>query len=36
MECQAYRKIAAEKGICLDERDEHWTGEGKETKEKVL
>lgn len=35
-ESRAYRKMAAEKGICLDETDEQWTGDGKENQEKVL
>ncbi|KAK2826577.1 hypothetical protein Q5P01_020791 [Channa striata] len=32
-ECQAYRKMAAQKGISLDDTDEEWAEHGKENEE---
>lgn len=29
IECQAYRKMAAQKGISVDDTDEEWTEQGK-------
>ncbi|XP_055361972.1 ankyrin repeat domain-containing protein 66 isoform X1 [Betta splendens] len=31
IECQAYRKMAAQKGISVDDTDEEWTGHSKES-----
>eukprot|EP00064_Thunnus_orientalis_P013706 superscaffoldBa00002275_g13746 len=33
IECQAYRKMAAEKGISMDDTDEEWAEQGKENEE---
>ncbi|CAK6966034.1 ankyrin repeat domain-containing protein 66 [Scomber scombrus] len=32
-ECQAYRKMAAQKGISVDDTDEEWAEQGKENEE---
>ncbi|XP_018559249.1 ankyrin repeat domain-containing protein 66 [Lates calcarifer] len=32
-ECQAYRKMAAQKGISMDDTDEEWEEQGKENEE---
>lgn len=33
IECQAYRKTAAQKGISMDDTDEEWAEQGKENQE---
>ncbi|TDG99205.1 hypothetical protein EPR50_G00207580 [Perca flavescens] len=33
IECQAYRKMAAQKGISMDDTDEEWAEQGKENEE---
>lgn len=33
IECQAYRKMAAQKEISLDDTDEEWAEQGKENEE---
>ncbi|KAF1374562.1 hypothetical protein PFLUV_G00230380 [Perca fluviatilis] len=33
IECQAYRKMAAQKGISMDDTDEKWAEQGKENEE---
>ncbi|XP_034714087.1 ankyrin repeat domain-containing protein 66 [Etheostoma cragini] len=36
IECQAYRKMAAQKGISMDDTDEEWAEQGKENEEKRI
>lgn len=33
IECKAYRKMAAQKGISMDDTDEEWAEHGKENEE---
>ncbi|XP_059208521.1 ankyrin repeat domain-containing protein 66 [Centropristis striata] len=33
IECQSYRKMAAQKGISMDDTDEEWAEQGKENEE---
>ncbi|XP_036981231.1 ankyrin repeat domain-containing protein 66 [Acanthopagrus latus] len=35
IECQAYRKMAAQKGISMDDTDEEWPEQGKENEKKT-
>ncbi|XP_068435802.1 ankyrin repeat domain-containing protein 66 [Clinocottus analis] len=34
IECQAYRKVAAQKGISVDDTDEEWAEQGKQHEDK--
>jgi len=36
IECQAYRKVAAQKGVSVDDTDEEWAERGKEHEDEAI